>query len=70
LFGTLFGRRKVFTDLKFKSGFAADADFYEKAKKQYRVKKVDLKTYIYYRNVPNSICATLKKSNLTNVNSA
>jgi glycosyltransferase involved in cell wall biosynthesis len=70
LFGTLFGRRKVFTDLKFISGFAADADFYEKAKKQYRVKKVDLKTYIYYRNVPNSICATLKKSNLTNVNSA
>ena len=70
LFGTLFGSRKVFTDIKFKSGFAADADFYENAKKQYRVKKVDLKTYIYYRNVPNSICATLKKSNLTNVNSA
>lgn len=68
LFGTLFGRRSVFTNIKFKSGFAADADFYEKAKKQYRVKKVELKTYIYYRNIPNSICATIKKSNLSNVN--
>jgi glycosyltransferase involved in cell wall biosynthesis len=65
LFGTLFGRKKVFNSINFISGFAADADFYEKAAKQYRVKKVNLRTYIYHRNIPNSICATIKKANLT-----
>jgi glycosyltransferase involved in cell wall biosynthesis len=64
LFGTLFGRKKVFNSINFISGFAADADFYEKASKQFRVKKVNLRTYIYHRNIPNSICATIKKANL------
>lgn len=67
LFGTLFGRRKVFTDIKFRSGFAADADFYEKAELQFRLKKLDLKTYIYYRNIPNSICDTIIKANLVDM---
>ncbi|KRP25759.1 glycosyltransferase family 2 protein [Polaribacter sp.] len=67
LFGTLFGRKKVFEIIKFKNGFAADADFYERAKKQFLVKKVNLRTYIYYRNMPNSICSTLKKQ-ISNVN--
>ena len=67
LFGTLFGRKKVFNSINFISGFAADADFYEKAAKQFRVKKVNLRTYIYHRNIPNSICATIKKANLTQV---
>jgi glycosyltransferase involved in cell wall biosynthesis len=66
LFGTLFGRKKVFSSIPFKNGFAADADFYEKAKSQFLVKKLDLRTYIYYRNIPNSICATIKKENLIN----
>jgi glycosyltransferase involved in cell wall biosynthesis len=66
LFGTLFGRKKVFSSFSFKSGFAADADFYERAKTQFRVKKVDLRTYIYHRNIPNSICSTIKKENLIN----
>jgi glycosyltransferase involved in cell wall biosynthesis len=66
LFGTLFGRKKVFTSISFKNGFAADADFYEKANQQFRVKKVDLRTYIYHRNIPNSICATIKKENAIN----
>ena len=64
LFGTLFGRKKVFNSINFISGFAADADFYEKASKQFKVKKVNLRTYIYHRNIPNSICATIKKANL------
>ena len=64
LFGTLFGRKKVFTNIYFNSGFAADADFYEKARMQFRVKKVELRTYIYHRNIPNSICWTIKKQNL------
>jgi glycosyltransferase involved in cell wall biosynthesis len=66
LFGTLFGLKKVFSSIFFKSGFAADADFFERAKNQFRVKKVDLRTYIYHRNIPNSICATMKKVNLIN----
>ena len=66
LFGTLFGRKKVFSNFTFKSGFAADADFYERAETQFRVKKVDLRTYIYHRNIPNSICSTIKKENLIN----
>ncbi|MBK8391850.1 MAG: glycosyltransferase family 2 protein [Saprospiraceae bacterium] len=63
LFGTLFGRREVFNTISFKSGFAADADFYSKATSLFRVNKVNLRTYIYYRNIPNSICATIKKQN-------
>ncbi len=66
LFGTLFGLKKVFSSLYFKNGFAADADFYERAKTQFRVKKVDLRTYIYHRNIPNSICSTMKKEYLIN----
>jgi glycosyltransferase involved in cell wall biosynthesis len=66
LFGTLFGIKKVFTSIDFRNGFAADADFYEKAGTQFRVKKADLRTYIYHRNMPNSICSTIKKANLVN----
>ncbi len=66
LFGTLFGLKKVFSSILFKSGFAADADFFERAKGQFRVKKVDLRTYIYHRNIPGSICSTMKKVNMIN----
>ncbi len=61
LFGTLFGRREVFEQIHFKTGFAADADFYERAGERFRVSRVNLRTYIYYRNIPSSICATVKK---------
>jgi glycosyltransferase involved in cell wall biosynthesis len=63
LFATLFGRREVFLHLKFEDQYASDADFYKRAAIQFRVSKVDLRTYIYYRNMPNSICATMKKQN-------
>lgn len=63
LFGTLFGRREVFTTVCLKSGYAADADFFEQAETRFRVEKVDLRSYIYYRNMPNSISATVKKQN-------
>ena len=65
LFGTLFGRKKVFSMINFRSGFAADADFYEKAKLNFRVKKADLRTYIYYRNIPTSICSLIKSKNFS-----
>ena len=65
LFATLFGRKEVFTSQQFKNMYAADAHFYEHAALQYNVNKVNLKTYIYYRNSPNSTCSTLKR-NLNN----
>lgn len=61
LFATLFGKREVFTDIKFKHQYAADAHFYELAAQKYPVRKVDLRTYIYYRNIPDSICALMKR---------
>lgn len=64
LFGTLFGRKKVFTSIDFITGFAADSDFYERATQLFRVKKLNLRTYVYHRNIPNSICAIIKKANL------
>lgn len=63
LFATLFGKRKVFANLKFQDFYAADADFYERAGQQYNVRKVDLRTYVYYRNIPGSVSATLKREN-------
>ncbi len=64
LFATLFGRKEVFIDLKFRSGYAADSHFFETASKKYQVKKVNQRTYVYYRNMPNSICANIKKNTL------
>lgn len=61
LFATLFGKREVFCNLKFKGKYAADAAFYELSAQKYKVKKVNLNTYIYYRNMPNSICSVLKR---------
>ena len=63
LFGTLFGLKKVFTSIDFKTGFSADSDFYDRANKLFNVKKLDLRTYIYHRNIPNSICAKMKIDN-------
>jgi glycosyltransferase involved in cell wall biosynthesis len=65
LFATLFGRRRVFEQLQFRGSYAADADFYARASLEFKVKKVDLKTYIYYRNNPNSTCSIIKRLNVT-----
>ena len=68
LFGTLFGHQKVFKSIDFEGGFAADSAFYEQAQIQFRAKKVFQKSYIYYRNNPNSTCAILKKELASNSN--
>lgn len=60
LFATLFGRREVFTSFNFENMYGADANFFERAQQNYSVKKVDLRTYIYYRNNLNSITAKVK----------
>ena len=61
LFATMFGKKEVFEKLKFEDRYAADALFFETASKHFKVQKVNLRTYIYYRNIPNSISAKLKK---------
>ena len=66
LFATLFGRKEVFTSLNFHDMYGADAHFYERASTQFRVKKIDLRTYIYYRNNPDSLTAKVKLKNLSN----
>ncbi len=64
LFATLFGKKEVFMSLTFKNMYAADAHFYEVAALNYRVKKADLRTYIYNRNNSNSVSAKLKKEQI------
>jgi len=62
LFATLFGRKEVFSSLQFQDTYAADAQFYERVAQKYRVKKLDLRTYVYYRNNPGSTCAVMKRT--------
>ncbi len=70
LFATLFGKRQVFSSYRFNSTYAADARFYAEAAQEYIVQKVDLRTYVYYRNIPNSICATIKRNGMANLSHA
>ncbi len=65
LFATLFGKKEVFTSLNFNNMYAADAHFYEQAEQQFMVQKLDLRTYIYYRNHPDSITVRLKDESLS-----
>ena len=61
LFATLFGKKEVFSDNAFEGDYAADSNFFEIVSKKYSVKKADLRTYIYYRNIPNSVTYLMKK---------
>jgi glycosyltransferase involved in cell wall biosynthesis len=64
LFATLFGKKEVFLNIDFEGDYAADSNFFERASKQYSVKRVNLRTYIYYRNIPNSITSKMKNLHL------
>ncbi len=61
LFATLFGRKEVFNQLRFESRYAADSIFFEQSSNIFRTKKANFRSYIYYRNIDNSVSATLKK---------
>jgi glycosyltransferase involved in cell wall biosynthesis len=65
LFATLFGKKEVFEKHAFQDFYAADAHFFEQASKTFKVKKVDLRTYIYYRNSTTSICSSIKEEQNT-----
>ncbi len=64
LFATLFGKKEVFTAIGFKNIYAADSHFYEQASEQYMVKKLNSRTYIYYRNNSSSVTAKIKEEQL------
>jgi glycosyltransferase involved in cell wall biosynthesis len=64
LFATLFGKKEVFKAISFKNMYAADSHFYEEASMLYLVKKLNARTYIYYRNISGSITAKLKEEQL------
>lgn len=61
LFATLFGKKEVFMNIQFNGEYAADARFYELVSETYKVKKTNLRTYVYYRNNPHSTVALLKE---------
>ncbi len=60
LFATLFGKKEIFKKHQFKKMYSADSEFFDAVSKEFIVKKVNLRTYIYYRNNPNSICSNYK----------
>lgn len=60
LFATLFGKKEVFTMLNFHNMYGADAHFYERAEQEFSVKKLNARTYVYYRNNKNSLTSKIK----------
>ena len=55
--GTFFGKRSVFKEVR---GFkkvrhGGDANLLERVSEKYKVDKVDYKTYVYYKDTPDSI---------------
>jgi len=61
---TLFGKREVFCTLNgFKNVYSYDSEFVKRASKLFTVRKLDVKTYIYFRNSKDSILTNLKKKN-------
>lgn len=58
---TFFARKKLFIEEEgFKDiAYSEDSDFYEKISGRYNITKVELPTYIYYRDTPDSICNTV-----------
>ncbi len=60
--GTFFGKKEVFEKLNgFRDIYAYDYDFHKRAVMKFKVVKLDMPTYIYYRNTSDSILTHLKK---------
>lgn len=61
--GTFFGKREAFEELSgFKNKYAYDYDFYNRAvKSKFNIKKLEIPTYIYHRDTPDSLLTKLKK---------
>lgn len=61
LFATLFGKKEVFKSIHFENRYSADSYFYEQASRKFTVKKSQIRTYIYYRNIAFSITSLQKQ---------
>ena len=63
--GTFFAKREVFISLGgFKDIYlGGDYDFYRRLVGKFKICKLNEKTYIYYRNIKNSICNDVKTHN-------
>lgn len=57
---TFFGYKKIFSKNGFKDCYGYDYEFYNRIKKKYKVKKLDIPTYLYYRNSEDSVLNKLK----------
>lgn len=64
---TLFGKREVFIKLEgFKNKYSADFDFFKRAiKEAFIVVKLESPTYVYYRNLTDSVTNKLKQRKQT-----
>ena len=62
---SFFGRRNVFIELNgYKEiPYSEDSEFLERVLSRYKVKKVCFPSYIYYRDVPNSITNSMMRIN-------
>lgn len=62
---TFFGKRNVFISLGgFKDiPYSEDSEFFERVVKKYKVTKVDFQTYIYHREISDSITNSIKGIN-------
>ena len=61
---TIFGKSNVFKSLGgFQNIYAYDYDFIKRAKQKFVVKRVNMPTYLYYRNSHDSILTRYKKLN-------
>ncbi len=56
--GTLFGKTEVFKKLNgFKEvNYSPESEFIERAETDYKIEKLDYRTYIYHRDTPDGIC--------------
>jgi glycosyltransferase involved in cell wall biosynthesis len=56
--GTLFGKSKIFKKLNgFKDlNYSPESEFIERAEVEHKIREFNYRTYIYYRDTPDSIC--------------
>lgn len=57
---TFFGKKKAFGERGFKDCYGYDFEFYNRMKKKINIKKLDMPTYIYYRDSKDSVLTKMK----------
>lgn len=58
---TFFGKSEIFKALNgFKNTYSYDSEFHKRAKRKFKVDKIDCPTYIYYRDSKDSVLTKMK----------